>query len=144
MKRAGALMTLGIALMPAAVWGHGGGLDANGCHTNQKTGAYHCHRGGAADGSSGSSGGSLYIAPASPAKSRPSKQKPSASEIRGAVSLVSVGDGDTIRVIGSNGQKATIRLACIDAPETAQGESGAQATGYLKQLLALGSLEINP
>jgi hypothetical protein len=24
--------------------GHGGGLDANGCHTNRKTGDYHCHR----------------------------------------------------------------------------------------------------
>ncbi|PLP96809.1 YHYH domain-containing protein [Cupriavidus pauculus] len=26
---------------------HGGGLDADGCHTNRKTGEYHCHRGGA-------------------------------------------------------------------------------------------------
>lgn len=24
--------------------GHGGGLDANGCHNNRKTGDYHCHR----------------------------------------------------------------------------------------------------
>lgn len=23
--------------------GHGGGLDAEGCHTNRKTGEYHCH-----------------------------------------------------------------------------------------------------
>jgi hypothetical protein len=23
---------------------HGGGLDQNGCHTNRKTGEYHCHR----------------------------------------------------------------------------------------------------
>ncbi|MFT3897583.1 MAG: excalibur calcium-binding domain-containing protein [Thermomonas sp.] len=23
---------------------HGGGLDKNGCHTNRKTGDYHCHR----------------------------------------------------------------------------------------------------
>ena len=23
---------------------HGGGLDAEGCHTNRKTGDYHCHR----------------------------------------------------------------------------------------------------
>ena len=22
---------------------HGGGTDANGCHTNHKTGDYHCH-----------------------------------------------------------------------------------------------------
>ncbi|WP_407065406.1 YHYH domain-containing protein [Cupriavidus numazuensis] len=29
----------------ASVYAHGGGLDANGCHTNRKTGDYHCHRG---------------------------------------------------------------------------------------------------
>lgn len=29
-----------------AVYAHGGGLDANGCHNNRKTGDYHCHRGG--------------------------------------------------------------------------------------------------
>lgn len=28
-----------------SVWAHGGGLDKNGCHTNRKTGDYHCHRG---------------------------------------------------------------------------------------------------
>jgi hypothetical protein len=27
-----------------AVHAHGGGLDRNGCHTNRKTGEYHCHR----------------------------------------------------------------------------------------------------
>jgi hypothetical protein len=26
---------------------HGGGLNKEGCHTNRKTGDYHCHRGGA-------------------------------------------------------------------------------------------------
>lgn len=30
---------------------HPGGLNAEGCHNNRKTGDYHCHRGG--DGSSG-------------------------------------------------------------------------------------------
>lgn len=29
-----------------SAFGHGGGLDRNGCHTNRKTGEYHCHRGG--------------------------------------------------------------------------------------------------
>ena len=38
----------------------------------------------------------------------------------------------------------TIRLACIDAPETAQGESGEQATLVLKQLFGSGPLEIRP
>jgi hypothetical protein len=32
-----------IPVVPAA--GHPGGLDANGCHHNRKTGGYHCHRG---------------------------------------------------------------------------------------------------
>ena len=144
MRIVGILVMLGIALAPIAALGHGGGLDANGCHTNKKTGDYHCHRGTAAGSGASSSGGSNYIAPAPPAKTRPSKQKPVAPEIRGAVSLVSVGDGDTIRVIGANGKKATIRLACIDAPESAQGAIGAESTVYLRQLLSAGALEIQP
>ena len=31
-------------LAPLLVQAHGGGLDKNGCHTNRKTGEYHCHR----------------------------------------------------------------------------------------------------
>jgi hypothetical protein len=31
-------------IAPASAIAHGGGLDANGCHTNRKTGDYHCHR----------------------------------------------------------------------------------------------------
>jgi len=31
-----------------AALAHGGGLNAEGCHTNRKTGDYHCHRGPAA------------------------------------------------------------------------------------------------
>ncbi|WP_294085122.1 YHYH domain-containing protein [uncultured Actinobacillus sp.] len=26
-----------------SVFAHGGGLDKNGCHTDRKTGIYHCH-----------------------------------------------------------------------------------------------------
>lgn len=29
---------------PSAVYGHPGGLNAEGCHNNRKTGDYHCHR----------------------------------------------------------------------------------------------------
>lgn len=25
-------------------WAHGGGLNSDGCHTNRRTGDYHCHR----------------------------------------------------------------------------------------------------
>ena len=31
---------------------HPGGLNAEGCHNNRKTGDYHCHRGGASSSSS--------------------------------------------------------------------------------------------
>ena len=33
-----------LVAVPASLLAHGGGLDANGCHTNRKTGDYHCHR----------------------------------------------------------------------------------------------------
>lgn len=34
-----------VAVMHAVPgFGHGGGLDARGCHNNRKTGDYHCHR----------------------------------------------------------------------------------------------------
>ena len=35
-----------VIAMPIAAFAHGGGTDANGCHTNRKTGEYHCHGGG--------------------------------------------------------------------------------------------------
>ncbi|CAG9171470.1 YHYH domain-containing protein [Cupriavidus respiraculi] len=39
-------------LMVSPAFGHGGGLNAEGCHTNRKTGDYHCHRGGGGGGGS--------------------------------------------------------------------------------------------
>jgi hypothetical protein len=30
--------------VPATALAHGGGLNADGCHNNRKTGDYHCHR----------------------------------------------------------------------------------------------------
>lgn len=127
--------------MPSVVHAHGGGVNAEGCHTNKKTGDYHCH-GGGSPSPSPSPSRSVYSAPA-PAPRR-SEPKPVAASIAGPATLVSVGDGDTIRVTGAKGQKVTIRMACIDAPETAQGESSTQATLVLKQLLSAGGLEIRP
>jgi endonuclease YncB( thermonuclease family) len=50
--------------------------------------------------------------------------------------VVSIGDGDTIRV--QHGDKLeTIRLACIDAPEMAQVPYGDQARRYLQTRLRL-------
>jgi hypothetical protein len=33
-----------VMLIPAVALSHGGGLNAEGCHSNRKTGGYHCHR----------------------------------------------------------------------------------------------------
>ena len=37
-------LVLSAPMLP--VRAHGGGLNAQGCHNNRKTGDYHCHRGG--------------------------------------------------------------------------------------------------
>lgn len=49
-----------------------------------------------------------------------------------------MGDGDTLRV-NSAGNALTIRLACIDAPETAQRPYGASSRQTLQELLPIGS-----
>ena len=55
-----------------------------------------------------------------------------------AATMVSVGDGDTIRV-SEGSRRITIRLACIDAPESSQRPWGARSTAFLKQLTPVGS-----
>ncbi len=52
--------------------------------------------------------------------------------------VLSSGDGDTIRV-RQNGKTVTVRLACIDAPETAQSPYRQQARRYLQQRLRVGA-----
>ncbi len=51
--------------------------------------------------------------------------------------VLSIGHGDTLRV-RQDGRAITIRLACIDAPETAQSPWGQQARHYLQQRLPIG------
>ena len=99
---------------------HSGGLDSNGCHNNSKTGDSHCHRSG---GNNSQKGSGL---------------------LSGPVTLVSVGDGDTVRVTSPQGEKVTIRLACIDAPETSQGSSGKWSTKTLKGMIQGKSISIKP
>ena len=55
-----------------------------------------------------------------------------------AATVVSVGDGDTVR-ISEGSKRITVRLACIDAPESSQRPWGARSTALLKQLLPVGS-----
>jgi len=53
--------------------------------------------------------------------------------------VLSVGDGDTIRVTTPNGtNKTTVRLACIDAPETSQ-VLGIDARQALQAELPIGT-----
>ncbi|MBE9038822.1 thermonuclease family protein [aff. Roholtiella sp. LEGE 12411] len=54
-----------------------------------------------------------------------------------SATVVSIGDGDTIRVRTGN-KTVTVRLACIDAPETKQSPWGQQSLARLKQLLPVG------
>ena len=117
------IVLLPIPLLIAAsppVYPHGGGLDANGCHTNSKTGERHCHRG---SGSTTRMKGGM---------------------VSGPVTLVSVGDGDTVRITAKAGNKVTIRLACIDAPETSQGSSGKWSTATLKGLIQGKPISLKP
>lgn len=57
----------------------------------------------------------------------------------GAATVLSVGDGDTIRV-SDGAKRVTIRLACIDAPETAQKPYGMAARQKLQGLAPVGSV----
>ena len=54
------------------------------------------------------------------------------------MTVLSVGDGDTLTV-SEGGRRVTIRLACIDAPETAQTPYGAKARTALQALTPVGS-----
>lgn len=52
--------------------------------------------------------------------------------------VVSVGDGDTLR-IRNQGKTITVRLGCIDAPETKQQPWGEQSAVRLRQILPPGT-----
>jgi micrococcal nuclease len=54
-----------------------------------------------------------------------------------ASEVISVGDGDTLKVV-ENGENLTIRLACIDAPESVQ-PGGKTSTNRLKELVPVGT-----
>jgi len=59
-------------------------------------------------------------------------------QLASAATVVSIGDGDTISVL-ERGQTLKVRLACIDAPETAQRPFGLASRNHLRSLLPLGS-----
>ena len=55
-----------------------------------------------------------------------------------ALSVLSIGDGDTMTVIES-GTRIKVRLACIDAPETSQSPYGMNSRRVLQGLVPIGS-----
>jgi len=59
--------------------------------------------------------------------------------IQSQATVVSVGDGDTLRVVAENNTITTVRLACVDAPETRQAPYGQMSRDRLRQLLPAGS-----
>ncbi|MFM7652685.1 MAG: thermonuclease family protein [Vulcanococcus sp.] len=56
----------------------------------------------------------------------------------GSATVLSIGDGDTLRV-REGSHIRTVRLACIDAPETSQAPQGASARAALQALAPVGS-----
>jgi micrococcal nuclease len=98
---------------------HPGKTNSSGCHNNRKTGQYHCHGGSSA----------------STTKEKPQTAK-SAESMK--LKVISVGDGDTFRATGTTGERVTVRLACIDAPELKQNPYGNKSRDYLRQLIPVG------
>ena len=58
--------------------------------------------------------------------------------LAGPATVLSVGDGDTLTV-NDAGRRTTIRLACIDAPESAQRPYGTQSRAALQDLAPVGA-----
>ena len=79
--------------------------------------------------------------PPSPAEPPDVATKPDPSQLKcSSVALVSVLDGDTIRVSAA-GKVETVRLSQIDAPERSQS-FGLEATSCLASFLARGSIRV--
>jgi micrococcal nuclease len=110
-----AITLLAICAFSTSVKSHPGRTNAESCHNDRSTGTYHCHNGGSS---------------------------PSASTTDGSATqtgqVVSVGDGDTIRVRRDD-ETMTVRLACIDAPEMRQSPFGQGAKERLQLLAPVNS-----
>lgn len=119
------LILLGLALGASPVLAHPGGLDANGGHTNRKTGEYHCHRAPCSSESKAESSPVKTLA-ATPA---------STPAAEASLLVMKVVDGDTLKL--SDGQ--TVRLIGVDTPETVHPTKpvqyfGKEASAFTKQI----------
>ena len=59
------IAALGLLCFAMGVMAHPGGLNAQGCHNNKKTGEYHCHGGASTSGGGVSAASGLSGAPVS-------------------------------------------------------------------------------
>jgi len=82
--------------------------------------------------------GAAFIAALAGSASLPSRAESAGGEAEAPATVLSIGDGDTIRVRQA-GRTITVRLACIDAPELAQRPQGEEARRYLQTRLPIGT-----
>lgn len=167
------LLLAALLMLPTAAWAHPGNVDANGCHTNRKTGEYHCHperarqhnRPGASGHSAAGGGyqqprrstgyeGGAYHTPSKSIIVTPegqaSRQRPAKpTRVNGLRSDLDY-TVSNIRVLDGDtiegdvaGNRIKIRLHGIDAPESGQAD-GDKCTAALRGLLAGREVTLRP
>jgi micrococcal nuclease len=117
---------MGVALVASpSVLAHPGGLDANGGHTNRKTGEYHCHR------TPCSAEPQAQTSPLKTLAALPA----SAPALQASLLVMKVVDGDTLKL----SDRQTIRLIGVDTPETKHPTKpvqyfGKEASAFTKRM----------
>lgn len=106
-----------LIIFPISVFAHSGRTDSSGCHTNKKTGDYHCHGGSSVSKEARTEArGSANLQARESAPifvPAPEITRPIINQLFLVTQVV---DGDTIKV-NLNGKSETLRLIGIDTPE---------------------------
>ena len=100
-----------LLILSAPAFAHPGRTDFQGCHTDRKTGKYHCHN----------------------TQTRTEITGPITVSKSYQATVMRVSDGDTLVVRTRNYEDIKVRLYGIDAPESKQ-PGGPEATAYLRPL----------
>ena len=113
--------------LPVSVFAHSGRTDANGCHTNKKTGEYHCHNAPTNITTKEVKTEAKVSARTEARQQAPVKKVYSAPQANSEekFKVTRVIDGDTIEL--SNGKK--VRYIGIDTPETVDTRKPVQCFG---------------
>ena len=112
--------------IPLIVFAHPGRTDVNGCHTNRKTGDYHCHGVVKNEIKEAKVEARTSANIEARVEARTSKIESQLTEQKFIVEKVV--DGDTIKV-NINGKLETIRLIGLDTPETVDPRKAVQCFG---------------